>query len=95
MNPNPSCGLVRLCLLRPCDLHPDSAADRCCLGPAHTGGRLPRHQGVNDASGSRLQVDGRDFMVFGMNWGYMPIGQNYTYDFWDQAGRLHHCGPGP
>jgi beta-galactosidase/beta-glucuronidase len=21
-------------------------------------------------------------MVFGMNWGYMPIGQNHTYDFW-------------
>jgi hypothetical protein len=39
---------------------------------------------VTDASGSRLQVDGRDFMVFGMNWGYMPIGQNYTYDFWSQ-----------
>ena len=33
---------------------------------------------VNDASGSRLQADGRDFMVFGMNWGYMPIAQNYN-----------------
>ena len=35
-----------------------------------------------DAAGSRLTVDGEPFMVFGMNWGYMPIGQNYTYDFW-------------
>jgi len=23
-------------------------------------------------------------MVLGMNWGYMPIGQNYTYAFWDK-----------
>ena len=37
---------------------------------------------VSDESGRRLQVDGRDFMVYGMNWGYMPIGENYTYDFW-------------
>jgi hypothetical protein len=35
---------------------------------------------VTDASGSRLQVDGRDFMVFGMNWDYFPIGENYLYD---------------
>jgi hypothetical protein len=40
---------------------------------------------VNDASGSRLQVDGRDFMVLGMNWGYMPIGQNYSYAFWEKS----------
>ena len=39
---------------------------------------------VTDADGQRLQVDGRDFMVFGMNWGYMPIGQNYTYSLWNQ-----------
>jgi hypothetical protein len=24
-------------------------------------------------------------MVFGMNWGYMPIGQNYSYDFWGKS----------
>ncbi len=40
---------------------------------------------VNDESGSRLLVDGRDFMVFGMNWGYMPIGENYSYDFWGHS----------
>jgi len=39
---------------------------------------------VADASGQRLQVDGRDFMAFGMNWDYMPIGQNYTYSLWNQ-----------
>jgi beta-galactosidase len=39
---------------------------------------------VTDASGSRLQVDGRDFMVYGMNWDYVPIGQNYNYSLWSQ-----------
>ena len=37
---------------------------------------------VADKTGQKLQVDGEDYMVFGMNWGYMPIGENYLYDFW-------------
>lgn len=39
----------------------------------------------HDDQGWKLQVDGRDFMVFGMNWGYIPIGQNYSYSLWDQS----------
>jgi len=39
---------------------------------------------VGDASGLRLQVDGRDFMIFGMNWDYFPIGTNYNYSLWKQ-----------
>jgi hypothetical protein len=35
-------------------------------------------------AGAKLQVAGRDFMVFGMNWDYIPIGQNYMYDFWKE-----------
>ena len=45
---------------------------------------LPKVEIVTDDTGSRLVVDGDDFMVLGMNWGYMPIGQNYSYAFWDQ-----------
>ncbi len=39
---------------------------------------------VSDDAGMRLQVDGRDFMVLGMNWDYFPIGQNYAYSLWTQ-----------
>jgi hypothetical protein len=39
---------------------------------------------VSDASGERLQVNGRDTMVFGMNWDYFPIGTNYSYNVWGQ-----------
>ena len=48
---------------------------------------LAQPQGVrviSDEGGERLQVDGRDFMVFGMNWDYSPIGTNYTYVLWNQ-----------
>jgi hypothetical protein len=40
---------------------------------------------VTDAQGSRLQVDGRDFFVRGVNWDYFPIGTNYTYSLWAQS----------
>lgn len=39
---------------------------------------------VTDAAGSKLSVDGRDFMVKGMNWDYSPIGQNYMWSLWSQ-----------
>ena len=40
---------------------------------------------VNGATGSTLQVNGKDFMVFGMNWDYTPIGTNYSYNLWAQS----------
>jgi hypothetical protein len=48
------------------------------------GAAMPAIHVVTNEAGSRLQVDGRNFMVFGMNWDYMPIGQNYTYSLWTQ-----------
>ncbi len=43
---------------------------------------------VSDNSGMRLQVDGKDFMVNGMNWDYFPIGTNYSYSLWAQPDEL-------
>lgn len=39
---------------------------------------------MQGAGGMKLQVNGRDFMVNGMNWDYFPIGTNYTYSLWNQ-----------
>jgi beta-galactosidase len=39
---------------------------------------------ISDNAGWRLQVDGKDFMVLGMNWDYFPVGTTYTYNFWGQ-----------
>jgi hypothetical protein len=39
---------------------------------------------AQDPGGLRLTVDGRDFMVYGMNWDYVPIGKNYSWSLWMQ-----------
>ncbi|HMI06681.1 MAG TPA: glycoside hydrolase family 2 TIM barrel-domain containing protein, partial [Flavobacterium sp.] len=39
---------------------------------------------VNDSQGSKLVVNGKDFIVNGINWDYYPIGTNYTYSLWTQ-----------
>lgn len=35
-------------------------------------------------SGLKLQVNGQDFFINGMNWDYFPIGTNYSYILWEQ-----------
>jgi hypothetical protein len=39
---------------------------------------------ASGADGSKLVVDGKDFIVNGMNWDYYPIGTNYNYSLWNQ-----------
>lgn len=40
---------------------------------------------VENESGMKLQVDGKDFMINGMNWDYFPIGTNFDYSLWKQT----------
>ena len=66
-----------------------SAAPLFTPAPAPAQGQPPAAEQpkiavVKDASGSRLQVGGRDFLVRGMNWDYIPIGHNYSFDLWAQ-----------
>jgi hypothetical protein len=39
----------------------------------------------SNEEGIRLVVNGKDFMINGMNWDYFPIGTNYTYSLWEQS----------
>ena len=39
---------------------------------------------VNGSQGAKFVVDGNDFIVNGMNWDYVPIGTNYTFNVWSQ-----------
>ncbi len=39
---------------------------------------------VHNNKGIKLVVDGKDFMVNGMNWDYFPIGTNFNYSLWSQ-----------
>jgi hypothetical protein len=34
--------------------------------------------------GTRLVVNGNDFIINGMNWDYFPIGSNFSYSLWNQ-----------
>ena len=38
----------------------------------------------SNEEGIRLVVNGKDFIINGMNWDYFPIGTNYTYSLWEQ-----------
>lgn len=42
----------------------------------------------SDASGMKLQVNGKDFMINGMNWDYFPVGTNFSYSLWNQPDDL-------
>ena len=35
-------------------------------------------------AGLKLKVNGKDFIVNGMNWDYYPIGTTYSYSIWEQ-----------
>jgi hypothetical protein len=35
--------------------------------------------------GTKLVVDGKDFIINGMNWDYFPIGTNFNYSLWKQS----------
>jgi hypothetical protein len=39
---------------------------------------------VSNDKGMKLVVDGKDFMINGMNWDYYPIG-TITYSLWNQS----------
>ncbi|MCF8265639.1 MAG: hypothetical protein K9I99_14155, partial [Melioribacteraceae bacterium] len=39
----------------------------------------------SDDQGSKIQVNGEDFMVLGLNWDYFPLGTNYNYSLWNQS----------
>lgn len=53
--------------------------------PAVEAAEMQKVEIINDSRGSKLQVNGRDFMVKGMNWDYVPIGKNYAYSLWAQS----------
>lgn len=38
-----------------------------------------------DAKGFKLQVDGQDTFIKGINWEYVPKGANYSYNLWAQT----------
>jgi beta-galactosidase len=52
------------------------------LGRVHAADVVSVYQ---DAKGWRLLVDGKDFYVKGVVWGYTPRNENYNYNLWGQS----------
>jgi len=42
----------------------------------------------NNEQGMKLVVNGKDFMINGMNWDYIPVGTNFSYSLWRQPDDL-------
>jgi hypothetical protein len=40
---------------------------------------------IKNKNGMTLVVNGNDFMINGMNWDYVPIGENYSYSLWRKS----------
>ena len=40
---------------------------------------------VQNNNGTKLVVNGEDFIVTGMNWDYFPRGTNYSFSLWNQS----------
>jgi hypothetical protein len=61
----------------------------CSTNTPQTGQMLPPPSTspislIEGKDGTTLQVDGKVFMINGMNWDYFPIGTNYEYILWEQ-----------
>ncbi len=51
-------------------------------GVAHAAAVVTTHK---DENGWRLKVNGEDFFVKGVVWGYTPRNENYTYNLWGES----------
>ena len=48
---------------------------------------------VSNEQGMKLVVDGKDFMINGMNWDYIPIGTNtVNANFWNNPDDIIKAG---
>lgn len=56
-----------------------------CVCTLFTYGQSNQVSVQKDSDGMRLMVDGKPFMINGMNWDYFPIGTNYSYSLWNQS----------
>lgn len=70
---------------------PTSIAKLCCwlllmlAVPSLSFAQANKVEAYQDVKGWKLKVDGQDFYVKGVVWGYSPRGENYTYNLWDKS----------
>lgn len=55
------------------------------LTPTVSAAKADKVTTVQNAKGWKLKVNGADYFIKGMVWGYSPRGQNYTYNLWGES----------
>jgi hypothetical protein len=50
-----------------------------CIGAHLSHAQAQKVEVANNADGQKLEVNGKPFIVNGMNWDYYPVGTNYNY----------------
>ncbi|NEV92698.1 glycosidase [Psychroflexus sp. YR1-1] len=43
---------------------------------------------ISNEEGMKLEVDGKNLIINGMNWSYVPIGKNFNYSLWNQSDEI-------
>lgn len=57
------------------------------VGPNILHAKADKVRTYNDGQGWKLQVNGEDFFIKGIVWGYTPPNENFTYNLWGQPDR--------
>ena len=52
--------------------------------PRHAAAPQPNVELISEPGKRFLKIDGKPTLIKGMNWGWMPIGHNYSFSLWDQ-----------
>ncbi len=70
-------------------LHDDANAAAAAAGGVSAARMWPNVVKVHkDERGYQLLIDGKPTMVLGMNWDYIPVGDNYNYNLWGKSDEL-------
>lgn len=56
-----------------------------CIGAHLSHAQSQKVEVANNTDGQKLEVNGKPFIVNGMNWDYYPVGTNYNYSLWKQS----------
>ena len=71
------------CIKHVCRMLPVTVALFATLiGPAQAAAVVTTHK---DENGWKLQVNGEDFYIKGVVWGYSPRNENFTYNLWGES----------
>jgi len=57
----------------------------CCVLSVGIYAQKNQVEVVSNDAGMKITVDGKPFIVNGVNWDYFPIGTNYSYSLWNQS----------